>query len=113
VAASLLIDARPASYRELAGRLTGLPLGLDRLGGRRGFDTDALAAAFPFTSPDLPGGLGSPAGLDGVLYGHNLGSAGLVFWDRFACDNHNAVIWNVPDFIDTGLGCQFGEFPES
>jgi len=21
--------------------------------------------------------------------------------------------WNVPDFIDTGLGCQFGEFPES
>jgi hypothetical protein len=22
-------------------------------------------------------------------------------------------IWNVPDFIDTGLGCQFGEFPES
>ena len=92
VAASLLIDARPASYRELAGWVTGLPLGLDRLGGRRGFDTDALAAAFPFTSPDLPGGPGSPAGLDGVLYGHNLGSAGLVFWDRFACDNHNAVI---------------------
>ena len=22
-------------------------------------------------------------------------------------------VWNVPDFIDTGLGCQFGEFPES
>ncbi len=21
--------------------------------------------------------------------------------------------WSVPDFIDTGLGCQFGEFPES
>ena len=21
--------------------------------------------------------------------------------------------WNVPDFIDTGLGCQVGEFPES
>jgi hypothetical protein len=22
-------------------------------------------------------------------------------------------IWSVPDFIDTGLGCQVGEFPES
>jgi monooxygenase len=22
-------------------------------------------------------------------------------------------VWNVPDFIDTGLGCQVGEFPES
>ena len=22
-------------------------------------------------------------------------------------------LWNVPDFIDTGLGCQVGEFPES
>jgi hypothetical protein len=21
--------------------------------------------------------------------------------------------WNVPDFIDTGLGCQVGEFSES
>jgi anti-sigma regulatory factor (Ser/Thr protein kinase) len=22
-------------------------------------------------------------------------------------------VWNVPDFIDTGLGCQVGEFSES
>jgi hypothetical protein len=22
-------------------------------------------------------------------------------------------VWSVPDFIDTGLGCQIGEFPES
>jgi hypothetical protein len=22
-------------------------------------------------------------------------------------------VWRVPDLIDTGLGCQFGEFPES
>ena len=28
----------------------------------------------------------------GVLYGHNLGSQSLVFWDRFAADNYNAVI---------------------
>ncbi len=24
-----------------------------------------------------------------------------------------ALEWSVPDFIDTGLGCQVGEFPES
>ena len=23
------------------------------------------------------------------------------------------ILWSVPDFIDTGLGCQVGEFPES
>ena len=27
-----------------------------------------------------------------MLYGHNLGSQSLVFWDRFAADNYNAVI---------------------
>ena len=26
------------------------------------------------------------------MYGHNLGSQSLVFWDRFAADNYNAVI---------------------
>jgi hypothetical protein len=25
----------------------------------------------------------------------------------------DVATWNVPDFIDTGLGCQVGEFPES
>ncbi|MFD7665659.1 helicase HerA domain-containing protein [Streptomyces sp. NPDC059788] len=32
---------------------------------------------------------GAPAG---VLYGYNTASQGLVHWDRFAQDNHNAVI---------------------
>ena len=27
-----------------------------------------------------------------MLYGHNLGSQSLVFWDRFAADNYNAII---------------------
>jgi type IV secretory pathway VirB4 component len=50
-------------------------------------------AAFPFTSPDLPAAdPTSAADPTGVLYGYNLGSAGLVCWDRFACDNHNAVV---------------------
>ena len=36
------------------------------------------------------GAAAAPAG--GVLYGYNLGSRSLVFWDRFACDNYNSVI---------------------
>ena len=95
LAASLLLDARPATYRSLQGWVTTLPLGLDQLRMRRTFDTAALAAAFPFTSPDLagdPDSIAGPATPSGVLYGHNLGSAGLVHWDRFAQDNHNAVI---------------------
>ena len=97
LAASMLIDAHPTPYRALHGWVTGLPLGLDRLAQHRSFDTDALAAAFPFASPELPapdpaGDTAAAAPPGGVLYGHNLGSRSLVFWDRFACDNYNSVI---------------------
>jgi type IV secretory pathway VirB4 component len=91
--ASLLLDAKPTSYRSLQGWVTTLPMGLDLIGMRRTFDTAALAAAFPFTSPDLPpADPTSVAAPSGVFYGYNLGSQGLVHWDRFACDNHNSVI---------------------
>jgi len=93
LAASLLLDAKPATYRSVQGWVTCLPLGLDQLRMRRTFDTSALSAAFPFTSPDLPAP--DPTSLEapsGVLYGYNLGSQGLVHWDRFALDNHNSVI---------------------
>ncbi|MGP4112970.1 VirB4 family type IV secretion system protein [Streptomyces sp. 4N509B] len=93
LAASLLLDAKPASYRSLQGWVTCLPMGMDLLGMRRTFDTSALAAAFPFTSPDLPpADPTSVAAPTGVLYGYNIGSQGLVHWDRFALDNHNSVI---------------------
>ena len=100
LAASLLLDARPTTWRALQGWTTTLPLGVDAVAMRRTFDTEALSAAFPFLSPDLPTadpviGPGSGTGADaGVLYGRNLGSSGLVWWDRFApgLHNHNAVI---------------------
>ncbi|GAB3901414.1 hypothetical protein GCM10029964_090170 [Kibdelosporangium lantanae] len=93
--ASLLLDAKHTTYRSLQGWVSTLPMALDLVGMRRTFDTSALAAAFPFTSPDLPApdptSVAAPAG---VLYGYNLGSQGLVHWDRFgeAMHNHNAVI---------------------
>jgi type IV secretory pathway VirB4 component len=93
LAASLLLDAKPTTYRTLQGWLSCLPFGLDLIGMRRTFDSAALSAAFPFTSPDLPAAdPTSIAAPTGVLYGFNIGSQCLVHWDRFACDNHNAVI---------------------
>ncbi|WP_103355644.1 VirB4 family type IV secretion system protein [Amycolatopsis sp. CA-128772] len=93
LAASLLLDCKPTTYRSLQGWITSLPMGLDLVGMRRTFDTSALSAAFPFTSPDLPPpdptSVGAPSG---VLYGFNVGSQGLVHHDRFALDNHNSVI---------------------
>ncbi len=93
--ASLLLDAKHTTYRSLQGWVSTLPMGLDLIGMRRTFDTSALAAAFPFTSPDLPAsdptGVAAPSG---VLYGYNVGSQGLVHWDRFGegMHNHNSVI---------------------
>ncbi|VVJ21538.1 TrsE-like protein [Amycolatopsis camponoti] len=90
--ASLLLDAKPATYRSLQGWVTTLPLGLDSLGLKRTFDTAAASAAFPFTSPDLPVTDPTSTSPSGVLYGYNVGSQGLVHWDRFTCDNHNSVV---------------------
>ena len=54
-------------------------------------DTAALAASFPFTSPDLPRDPADPQALPGVLYGLNTAGPGLVAWDRWAQPNHNSV----------------------
>lgn len=86
LAASLLLDAQPATFRSLQGFTTTLPLAVDTLRTHRTMDTAALAAGFPFTSPDLPDSGG------GVLYGVNVNSAGLAVWDRWACDNYNSVL---------------------
>ncbi|MDA8072059.1 MAG: conjugal transfer protein TraC [Actinomycetota bacterium] len=83
--ASMLLDARPATWRSLQGWASTLPLGVDALGQRRAFDTDALAASFPFASAEL-------STTTGVLYGTTASGTGLVSWDRFAQDNHNSVI---------------------
>jgi hypothetical protein len=42
LAAGLLIDAKPATFRSLQGWITTLPLGVDLLGMGRTFDTSAL-----------------------------------------------------------------------
>ncbi|WP_409461728.1 VirB4 family type IV secretion system protein [Amycolatopsis sp. GA6-003] len=92
LASSLLLDAQPASWRSVQGWTSTLPLGVDLLGMRRTLDTPALAASFPFTSPDLATTDPSPhAPLTGRLYGGNASSNGLVLFDRWSQDNYNSV----------------------
>lgn len=83
--ASLMLHAVPATFRPLDGWMTSLPLGMDRLRLRRTWDTEALAAAFPWASID------PPIETDGVLLGLT-DSGAPVIADRFARENYNSVI---------------------
>jgi type IV secretory pathway VirB4 component len=74
----------PASFRPLEGWLSTLPLALDRLRLRRVFDTEALAASFPFAAAD-------PPAEEGTLYGLAASGAPILL-DRFARENYNAVL---------------------
>lgn len=80
----MLLDPALASWRQLQGWISTLPLGVDALGMRRVFDTDALASSFPFTSPDLP--IASGGGM-GVLFGFNLASPGVIVWEPLTAAN--------------------------
>ncbi|MBO4161391.1 DUF87 domain-containing protein [Micromonospora sp. MMS20-R2-23] len=92
-AAGVLLELQPATFRHRQGWIATLPVGVDPLRMRRILDTTALAAAFPLASPDLaapaPGTVTPP---DGVLYGVNTTSNGVLIWNRWAQDNHNSVV---------------------
>jgi len=83
--ASMLLDARPVTFRAPQGWASTLPLGTDALKLRRTFDTRALAASFPFASAEINAS-------SGILAGRNAMTGGLVFVDRFSLDNYNQVI---------------------
>jgi type IV secretory pathway VirB4 component len=92
-AASVLLDAQPATFRQTQAWTSTLPLGVDDLQMNRTMDTTSLAAAFPLACADLPQPLpGDPATTGGVLYGINPATGGIVWWDRFTQDNHNTVV---------------------
>ena len=92
-AAATLLELVPVTWRHHHGWTSTLPLGVDSLRMRRVLDTDALAASFPLAAADLPGPLpGEAPPTGGVLYGVNTASPGIVWWDRWAQDNHNSVV---------------------
>lgn len=90
--ASLLLHTVPASFRAYDGWLSSLPLGTDRLGLARTFDTRSLAAGYPFASSD------PPLDENGILYGLTDTGAPVIS-DRFAQKNFNSVL-----LADSGAG---------
>jgi type IV secretory pathway VirB4 component len=83
--ASMLLHTVPATFRAFDGWLSTLPLGSDRLGLLRAFDSKALAAGFPFASSD------PPMDQNGVFYGVT-DTGAPVITDRFARANFNRVL---------------------
>jgi type IV secretory pathway VirB4 component len=85
LSSSLLLHVVPASFRPFEGWLSTLPLGLDQLRLRRSFDSEALAASYPFAAAD------PPLDPNGTLYGLTPSGAPVLL-DRFAGDNYNTVL---------------------
>ena len=84
----LLLQMRP-------GLVSSMPLGVDQVRLHRALSTSALSATFPFSGTDLPA-------CSGLLYGVNTATRSAVVIDRFALENHNAVV-----FATSGAGKSF------
>src|SRR5207249_4487317 len=87
-----LIHTRKLLFQMREGLLSSLPLGLEPAPVRRLLSTSALAATFPFSGTDLPASAG-------LLYGVNTQTKSPVVLDRFALENHNAIV-----FATSGAG---------
>lgn len=87
-----LIHSRRLLFQMRAGLVATLPFGWDRVRLRRVLSTSALSATFPFGGTDLQT-------RDGLLYGVNPTTRSPVVVDRFALENHNAVV-----FATSGAG---------
>ncbi len=87
-----LIHSRRLYFQMREGLIATLPLGTDRVRVRRVLSTTALSATFPFGGSDL-------SARDGLLYGVNTATRSPVVLDRFALENHNAVV-----FATSGAG---------
>ena len=90
-----LIHTRRLLFQMRPGLVSTLPIGTDAVGVRRMLSTTALSATFPFAGGDLPTG-------SGLLYGVNTATRSPVIVDRFALENHNAVV-----FATSGAGKSF------
>lgn len=89
---SRLVHSRRLCFQVEPGLISSLPLGLDRVGLRKSLPTSVLAATFPFLGNEL-----SDRG--GLVYGINPTAKSPVVLDRFALENHNAVV-----FATSGAG---------
>ena len=90
-----MIHTRRLMLRMRQGLVSSMPVCHDQVRLHRLLSTSALAATFPFSGTDLPA-------RSGLLYGVNPATRSAVVLDRFALENHNAVV-----FATSGAGKSF------
>ena len=81
-----LVYAKPTTFQQLEGFVSGLPLGQDKLLIHTPLNSGPVSSFFPFVSTDLTSD-------EGVLYGVNRHNNTLVIFDRFSLENANQVVF--------------------
>lgn len=89
---SKLIYTKPATFQQLEGFSSILPLEKDELDVKVPLNSSPISSFFPFVSTDLTSD-------KGILYGINKHNNTLVIFDRFSLENANMVI-----FAKSGAG---------
>ncbi|MDD3480918.1 MAG: ATP-binding protein [Patescibacteria group bacterium] len=82
---SQLVLSKQTLMQQEQGFNTTLPLAINELMITKNFDTGALSTFFPFVSNELSRN-------EGILYGVNRHTNGLVIFDRFTLENANSVV---------------------
>ena len=83
---SQLVYAKPATFQQLEGLVSTLPLNQDKLLIHTPLNSGPVSSFFPFSSADLTSD-------DGMLYGVNRHNNTLVIFDRFSLENANQVVF--------------------
>lgn len=83
---SKLIYIKPATFQQIDGFISTLPLEQDKLAIHTPLNSGPVSSFFPFVSMDL-------TSENGVLYGINLHNNSLVLFDRFSLENANQVVF--------------------
>lgn len=81
-----LVYSKPATYQQLEGFNSTLPLSNDELAINTTMNSGSISATFPFVSSDLTSD-------SGILYGINRHNNSLILFDRFSLENANTVVF--------------------
>jgi len=83
---SKLVYAKPATFQQIEGLTSVLPLAKDKLSVNTPLNSSPISSFFPFVSTDLTSD-------KGILYGINKHNNTLVIFDRFSLENANMNIF--------------------
>jgi len=83
---SRLVYAKPATFQQIEGINSVLPVAEDKLAVNTAMNSGPLSSFFPFVSLNL-------TGEEGIMYGINRHNNSLIIFDRFSLENANMVIF--------------------